>query len=61
MFNVTRRIVAGIGPLTLVDVVFVSGFVTFETTTAPPRTAPVAAAPAPAPMRKSLRVIENDR
>src|SRR6185503_18703040 len=59
MSNVTRRIVAGIGPPTVVVVVGLSGLTTLLTTIAPPRTAPAVAAPAPAPMRKSRRVTEN--
>src|SRR5581483_10757084 len=59
MFSVTRRIVAGIGPVAVVFVADVSGLTTFLTTTAPPRTTPAVAAPAPAPMRKSRRVTEK--
>src|SRR6266542_7110595 len=60
ILSVTRRIVAGIGPpLVVVVVVALSGLIALFATTAPPRTTPAAAAPAPAPMRKLRRVTES--
>src|SRR3979409_2227280 len=57
----TRRIVAGTAPpaVVVVVVLVVSGLSALFATTAPPRTTPAAAAPAPAPMRKLRRVTES--
>src|SRR5437773_11173779 len=59
--SATRRIVAGIAPppVVVVVVVALSGLIALFATTAPPRTTPAAAAPAPAPMRKLRRVTES--
>src|SRR6266508_832125 len=61
MLRETRRMVAGRGPRAVAPVVVVvAGETPLVATTAPPRTTPAAAAPAPAPTRNSRRVTPND-
>src|SRR2546425_8824773 len=59
MSRVTRRMVGPSCVAVLVVVAAGGGLIALVATAAPPSTAPAAAAPAPAPMRKLLRVRLN--